>query len=128
MSRSPYSKRSSGGFYRSRNGMILGVCQGIADYFECPPALVRLVFLLLLVFSVGLPMLIIYLILGIVMKPEPVLPLASDDDREFYNSYTASHTMALRRLKQTFDNLDRRIQRMEDIVTTRGFGWEERLK
>jgi phage shock protein C len=35
--------------------------------------------------------------------------------------------MAIRRLKRTFDNLDRRIRRIEDIVTARDYEWEQRL-
>ena len=64
---------------------------------------------------------------GMVMKPEPVLPLESEEDEEFYHSYSGSRSMALHRLKRTFDNLDRRIQRLENTVTTRDFDWEERL-
>jgi len=36
--------------------------------------------------------------------------------------------MALHRLKRTFDNLDRRIQRIESIVTARDYDWERRLR
>jgi phage shock protein C len=35
--------------------------------------------------------------------------------------------MALHRLKRTYDNLDRRIQRMESIVTSREYDWDRRL-
>lgn len=35
--------------------------------------------------------------------------------------------MALNRLKRSFDNLDRRIRRMEHIVTTREYDWERKL-
>ena len=53
------------------------------------------------------------------MKPEPVVPFQSEADEEFYNSLTTSRSMALHRLKRTYDNLDRRIQRIEGIVTAR---------
>jgi phage shock protein C len=33
----------------------------------------------------------------------------------------------LHRLKRTYDNLDRRIQRMEHIVTSREYDWDRRL-
>ena len=29
-----YSRMSRRGLYRSRNGVLLGVCRGIADYFD----------------------------------------------------------------------------------------------
>ena len=61
------------------------------------------------------------------MKPEPVLPLQTEDDEEFYNSFASSRRMAIHRLKRTFDHLDRRIQRIESIVTARDFDWDSRL-
>ena len=61
------------------------------------------------------------------MKPEPVLPLQSDEDSEFYNSYTSSRSMALNRLKRTYDSLDRRLQRMENVVTSKEYDWDRRL-
>jgi phage shock protein C len=35
--------------------------------------------------------------------------------------------MATQRLKRMFDNLDRRIRRMEDTVTARDYDWDRRL-
>lgn len=38
--------------YRSNNGMIAGVCGGIADYFGWDPTLVRVGYILLSIFTV----------------------------------------------------------------------------
>ncbi len=61
------------------------------------------------------------------MKPEPVVPFQSVEDEDFYNTYVSSRSMALHRLKKTFENLDRRIRRMEDIVTAPDYDWDSRL-
>jgi len=74
------------------------------------------------------PVVFAYIIAALIMKPEPVVPFESDSDAEFYSSYSANRAMALHRLKDTFDNLDRRIQRIESIVTSPGYTWDERLK
>ncbi len=68
-----------------------------------------------------------YLLAALLMRVEPILPLSSDTDAEFYNSYAASRTMALRRLKSTYDHLESRIQRLENLVTSRKYDWEQRL-
>ena len=113
--------------YRSRKGMICGVCKGIADYYSFDVFWTR-VLTVIAASVVGVwPAVIMYIIASMVMKPEPVLPLESEEDEEFYHSYSGSRSMALHRLKRTFDNLDRRIQRLETTVTTRDFDWEERL-
>jgi len=113
--------------YRSRNGMILGVCKGIADHLDFPVFWMRVLTLVLLFFTGIFPVVVLYFLAGILMKPEPVLPLEDDFDKEFYHSYVSSRPMALHRLKRTFDSLDRRIRRMEDIVTAKDYDWEHRL-
>jgi phage shock protein C len=83
---------------------------------------------LVLLFVSGIwPMVVVYFVAALLMKPEPVLPLETEGEQEFYNSYASSRRMALHRLKRTYDNLDRRIQRIESIVTSREYDWERRL-
>ncbi len=58
--------------YRSKSQrMISGVCGGIAHYFNIDPTIVRLVWVLVSIFSTAIPGLIIYLICVIVIPDEP---------------------------------------------------------
>ena len=116
-----------GGLYRSRDGMILGVCKGIADTFDFSVFWARVITLILLFFSGFWPMMILYFIAALLMKPEPVLPIQTDEEKEFYDSYIYSRKGATDRLKRRYNNLERRIQRMEHYVTSREFDWEHRL-
>jgi len=113
--------------YRSRTGLILGVCKGFARYFDFSVFWMRAITVALLLFSGIWPMVIVYVVAAVLMKLEPVVPLETEEEQEFYNSYTTSRSMALRRLKRIYDNLDRRIQRMESIVTAREYDWERRF-
>jgi phage shock protein C len=113
--------------YRSRSGMILGVCKGLAEYFDFSLFGMRVLAVILLVFSGVWPVIMLYFLAALLMKPEPVLPLKTEGEQEFYDSYASSRRMALHRLKRTYDNLDRRIQRMESIVTSREYDWDRRL-
>ncbi len=54
---------------RSNNGMIAGVCAGIANYFDLDPTLVRVGYILLSIFTIFSGV-IAYLILWIVMPKE----------------------------------------------------------
>ncbi|MBI5093148.1 MAG: PspC domain-containing protein [Candidatus Hydrogenedentes bacterium] len=121
-----YQTRESRKLYRSRNGVIFGVCRGVAEYMGFDVFWTRVAALAVLFFV--WPVLgWVYVLAALLMKPEPVIPLTSEEDSEFYDSYTRSRTMALHRLKRTFDALDRRIQRMESIVTARDYDWDRRL-
>jgi phage shock protein C len=105
------------------------VCKGFAEYYDFDVFWTRVIVVAGSLFMGIFPAVVImYFIAAMVMKVEPVLPLQSEEDEEFYHSYSGSRTMALHRLKRTFDNLDRRIQRLESTVTTRDFDWDERLR
>jgi phage shock protein C len=118
----------SGPLYRSRDGVILGVCRGVADYFNLNIFWVRVIMLALFLVSGIWPMVFIYFVASLLMKPEPIRPLETEDEREFYDSYTYSRARAVGRLKRRFQNLDRRIRRMEDTVTAREFDWERKFQ
>jgi phage shock protein C len=113
--------------YRARNGIIFGVCKGIARHLDFSVFWFRVIVVLITVLTGLWPVVGLYLVAALLMKPEPVLPLETDEDAEFYSSFTSSRHMALMRLKRTFDRLDRRIQRMEGIVTDREYDWDRRL-
>jgi len=117
-----------GGLYRSRNGIILGVCRGFAEYFDFSVFWARAITLVLLFLTGFWPILILYFVAALLMKPEPVIPIESEEEQEFYDSYVHSHKGATERLKRRYENLERRIRRIEDYVTTREFEWENKLK
>jgi len=116
-----------GGLYRSRNGIILGVCRGIAEYFDFSVFWARTIVFILFLFSGFWPIMALYFIAALLMKPKPVIPIQTEDQQEFYDSYVYSRKGATDRLKRRYDNLDRRIQRMEHTVTAREFDWDQRL-
>lgn len=116
-----------GGLYRSRNGIVLGVCRGIAEYFDFSVFWARVIVVALFFFSGFWPVMVLYFVAALLMKPEPVIPIQTDDHQEFYDSYVHSRKAGIDRLKRRYDNLERRIQRMEHTVTTREFDWDRRL-
>ena len=122
-----FDKILGGGLYRSRNGIILGVCRGFAEYFDFSVFWTRTIVLLLMFFSGLWPMTGLYFLAALLMKPEPVIPIDTDDQREFYNSYVHSRKGAADRLKRRYETLERRLQRLEHTVTSPEYDWEQRL-
>ena len=57
---------------RSKERMILGVCGGVAEYFDWDPTWVRIGYVLLTLFSLAVPGVLAYFILAIVMPPAEV--------------------------------------------------------
>ena len=65
-------KSSTKPLYRSRKDVLIcGVCRGLADYFEIDPALMRVIVVLVTVFTGIVPGIVAYLILCAVLPKEP---------------------------------------------------------
>jgi phage shock protein C len=122
-----FEKIMSGGLYRSRKGAILGVCRGIAEYFDFSVFWTRALVVLLLLLTGFWPITGLYFLAALLMKPEPVIPIGSQTEQEFYDSYVHSRKSAIDRLKRRYEKLERRLRRMEHNVTSSEFDWESRL-
>ena len=107
--------------YRSRQGLLMGVCRGIAEHFGFSVLAVRLIVLAAFFFTGFWAVGLLYIAAGMLMKIAPASPLRDENDHEFYQSNAASRTSAIKRIKEKFDNIERRIQKMEDTVTSRAF-------
>jgi phage shock protein C len=113
--------------YRARDGLFLGVLKGFAKYFDLSAFWLRVAVCVLVLFTGIWPGVFLYFLAALVMKPEPAVEPANESEREFYESYVNSRTMALKRLKTKFDRLDERVRRMEDFVTSREYQWDRKL-
>ncbi len=114
--------------YRSRQGWIFGVCQGLADYTEFSVTVIRIIFIVFFILSGFFPIVLIYLLAAILISPKPMVNFQSDEEKEFYNSYITARNMSVSRLKRKFDSLENRIRRMESIITAREYDWDRRLE
>jgi len=122
-----FSLARNRGLYRSRKGVVFGVCRGLAEYFDFSVFWARTIAVLLLLLTGLWPIVGLYLIASLLMKPEPMRPLESEDEAEFYDSYVHSRHGAARRLRRRYERLERRIRRMEDTVTGPEFDWEQKM-
>ena len=114
---------SAKGLYRSRQGLFMGVCKGMANYFDFSVFWLRVIVFILFLFTGFWPVGVIYLVAGLILKAEPVAPLRDEKDEDFYHDYAHSRESAINRIRRKYDNIERRIQRMEHTVTSREFDW-----
>ena len=106
-------------FYRDkRNGKVMGICAGIADYTGFDVALVRICFLAA-VFMSGGSVLPFYFIAGWVAPTKPrELDYRGTEDRQFWQGVRASPARAARDIRSRFKDIDRRLADIESYVTT----------
>lgn len=115
--------------YRSAHDkMILGVCGGVAEYFNWSANVLRLLVIVLAIATAVMPIVIGYLVLGVLLKPAPERPFADAADQEFWTIYQDSPSLAMGKLDRQYDELDRRLQRLESIVTSPRFDLDEQYR
>ena len=121
--------RGGGGrLYRARDGKFMGVCKGLAEHFCVSVKALRALVIIAAVFSGFWPVLGLYVLLGLVLSPRPMLPCTGVDERSFYDTCVASRAEAVAHLRERVTRLDARIRKMEDVVTRRDFDWERRFR
>ncbi len=59
------------GVYRSRRGIIFGVCRGLAETFDLSTFWIRVAVIVTFVMTGFAPVGVIYLAAALIMKPEP---------------------------------------------------------
>lgn len=130
MSRTTNDTYERRGLYRARRGRIFaGVCKGLANYLDISSFWLRVIVVFLALFLGLFPLLLIaYIVAVLLMKPEPPATLAGEEGRMFYDECLTSRGATIERMRRSFDSLDRRIRRMEGIVTSPDFQWDQRMK
>lgn len=111
----------------SENGVIFGVCAGLADYFGFDLKITRIIVAVgALFFFPTVP--IIYLILGLLLDDVPRPPRRrKHEDYELRRRVRSEPHATLRSVRHRFRELDRRLQRLEKYVTSRKYNLQREI-
>jgi phage shock protein C len=115
------------GLYRSRNGVILGVCRGVADYFDFSVFWIRAFVVALFIFTGFWPIAGIYILAALLMKSDPDESATASSKKRCGGGYYRSRNDTAERLRRKWRHLEKRIRRMEDKVTSREYEWRNRF-
>ena len=113
-----YQPPSRTRFYRDkRNGRVMGICAGIADYTGLDVTLVRFGLIAAVFLSSG-SILPVYFIAGMVSPDRPhELEGTNQEDRDFWRSVRRSPTRTVRDLRLRLNDINRRLGDIEGYVT-----------
>jgi phage shock protein C len=106
-------------FYRDkRNGKVLGVCAGIADYTGFDVNLVRVCMVAAILLSGG-PLIPFYFIAGFITPDKPSELVREDpQQQQFWQNVRRSPTRTARDIRLKMKEIDRRLADIESYVTT----------
>jgi phage shock protein C len=114
-----YQPPSRTRFYRDkRNGKVMGICAGIADYTGFDVSLVRITMIAAVFLSSG-SILPVYFIAGWIAPDRPRELEGTDlEEREFWRSVRQSPARTARDIRLRLKDIDRRLADVESYVTT----------
>ena len=122
-----YNPVSGRRLYRSRSGVILGVCRGVADYFDFSVFWIRAIVIGVFICTGFWPIIGIYILAALLMKAAPALEIGGGPQRTTKHAYAYTRQETAERLKQRWRHLEKRIRNMEDKVTSREYDWNNRF-
>jgi phage shock protein C len=99
------------------HGILAGVCAGIADYLGIERIVIRLAFVLALVFFI-VPAALAYILLAIALPKRPPALYRSDEEAAFWRGVATTPDDTLAGLRRRFGDLEGRIREMERQVTS----------
>lgn len=108
--------------YRNkRDGILFGVCAGIADYMNVSRLGVRLITFVGLIFFFPFTVMA-YLVLAVFLKPRPDEPTVRDpNEARFWQAVTLEPGDTLRALRHRFRTLDSRLAHVEREITSKDY-------
>ncbi len=103
-----------------KEGKLLGVCAGIADYFGINPWAARMAAAIGL-FLFSLPTLVGYFVAGALLPRKPGQFYASHKEACFWRSVRVEPSRTARDIGHKFRDLERRLRSLEAYITSREF-------
>lgn len=106
-------------FYRDKkNGKVMGVCAGIADYTGFDVTLVRILFVAAILMGGG-ALIPVYFIAGWLAPDKPgELTVSDPEEQRFWQSVRASPSKTARAIHSQLREIDRRLGDIESYVMT----------
>jgi len=101
-----------------RNGKVMGVCAGIADYTGFDVTLVRIMMVAAILMGGG-ALIPVYFIAGWIADDKPrELAIEDREEQKFWQGVRQSPTRTARDIRSRMREIDRRLADIESYVTT----------
>lgn len=120
-------------YRNSEQGMVFGVCAGLADYFGFDVTIVRVIVVLATFFFPGPLVLVGYLVMALLLPkdPRPARGRALEDGDDLSKRIRSEPHATLGSLRHRYRELESRLQRLEKYVTSERYNLDrefERLR
>lgn len=111
----------------TENGMLAGVCAGIADFFGFSVKATRWLVVIGCLFAMP-AIFICYVIAAFLLPRKPTGMYDSEGEERFWRSVRRDPHRACDDVRRTLRNLDKRLQGMEQYVTSPRFDLDQEFR
>jgi phage shock protein C len=108
-------------------GVLAGVCAGIAQYFGVERIVVRLAFVLALVFFF-VPAALAYVILAFALPVRPPALFTSGEEEAFWRGVATAPDDTLHHMRRRFGDIEARLRSMESAVASPDFDLHRKFR
>jgi phage shock protein C len=109
--------------YRSPDGMLMGVCKGIAEWKSLPVFWIRILVILATLTTGLLPGLIVYIFIGLCIGRNPLVSSLCENQPTIYDRSIAN----LSTIKESFNRLENKVRKLENLVTSKEYEWQRKF-
>ena len=106
----------------------MGVAAGLADYSGVNANLIRVALVIGSLLGWFLPLLIIYIVLGVVLEAKPADLYENEDEERFWRGVRTRPDYTAVELRKRFRRIDERLQTMESYITSKRFRLDRELR
>ncbi len=111
-----------------RNGKIMGVCAGVADYTGIKVTIIRIAFIIGCFIGWFPALLILYFVMGFVLDAKPADLYKDEEEESFWRTARTRPDYTATNLSKRFKSIDKRIQSMERYMTSKRFKLDRDLR
>lgn len=123
-----FKKRPTRLYKNPQKGKLMGVCAGIADYFDVKIGLIRFLAVVGALLT-GIWLFVLgYIILAMILDPMPRDLYEDEKEEEFWKQTRKSPDYTAAELRRRFRDIERRTAEMEAYMTSSRFKLERELR
>jgi len=123
-----YKSRPTKLYKNPRDGKVMGVCAGIADYLDIKVGVVRFLTVVGTLVTGIWFFVIAYFVMGMVLDAKPASLYEDDTEEDFWKQTRKAPDYTAAELRSRFRDIERRTNDMEAYMTSKRFKLERDLR
>ena len=115
-------------YKNTRDGRFMGVCAGVADYFDIRPGVIRLLAVIAFFMTGFFPTAIIYILLGFILDDKPAEIVEDPEEDKFWQKARTKPAYTKVDMQSRYSDIEKRTRNLEAYLTSKQFKLHRELR